>query len=112
MRKERELEKSENWDFTQSEVKQPVKASRVVVSVAFRRDEFALVSEYAERIGKKTSEFIREAAVQKAGGQGGEPLVYGSGSGGTSWWIEQMPTTTRTSGTRLEEPNKTPAMTY
>ncbi|MBI2171753.1 MAG: hypothetical protein HYU30_07010 [Chloroflexi bacterium] len=114
MSKERdlELEKPDNWDFTQPEAREPVKASRVVVSVAFRRDDFALVSTYAERSGKKTSEFIREAAVEKAGGRGVGTLVYGSGSVGMSWWTEQMPAVTRTVGLPLEQSEKALATTY
>ena len=110
--RDRELEKRESWDFTGAEVGHPVKASRVVVSVAFRRYDFALVSEYAERVRKKTSEFIREAAIEKAGGQGAGMLVYVSGSIGTSWWTEQMPAITRTLGLLVEQPEMEPATTY
>lgn len=110
--RDRELEKPETWDFEGAEVGKPVKSSRVVVSVAFRRDDFALVTEYAERIGKKTSEFIRASAIERAGGQGAGVLVYGSGSIGTSWWTEQMPAITRTSGLSVEQPEREPASTY
>ena len=108
---EHELEKAESWDFEQPEVREPVKASRVVVSVAFRRDDFVPVSECAERSGKRISEFIREAAIEKATGRGAGVLVYGSGSTGTLWWIEHMPTITRVFGSSVE-PEKVAATTY
>ncbi|MBI2919437.1 MAG: hypothetical protein HYY01_15800 [Chloroflexi bacterium] len=109
---ERELEKPESWDFEQPEIRGPVKASRVVISVAFRRDDFDQVSKYAERVGKRVSEFIREAAIEKATGRGTGTLVYASGSTGTLWAIEQMPTISRVSGSQVEQPEKEPATTH
>lgn len=99
---ERELEKTESWDFEQSEIREPVNASRVVVSVAFRHDDFVKVSEYAERLGKKISVFIREAAIEKVTGGGAGVLVYGGGSAGTLWGIEYMPSITRVLGLSIE----------
>jgi len=80
-----ELEKLENWDTNQAEVRQPQKPSRVVFSVAFQRDDFDRVSKYAELSGKKTSEFIREAAIEKTMAKG--ELLFKSGSQETSWLI-------------------------
>lgn len=94
----REIENSESWDYERPQMREPVKASRVVVSVAFRREDFAQISVYAERWGKKVSEFIREAAIEKATGQGKGMLVYGGGSSGTSWWLEQLPPLTQVTG--------------
>ena len=108
----RELEKAESWDFEQPEVREPVKASRVVVSVAFRRYDFVPVSECAERLGKKISEFIREAAIEKAKGRGAGTLVYGSGSTGTLWSTEHMPTITRIFGAPVDHPEKVAATTH
>jgi len=104
MRKEheRELEKAEFWDFEQPEVREPVKASRVVVSVAFRRDDFVPVSECAERSGKKISEFIREAAIEKATGRGAWVLIYGGGNAGTLWSAEHVSPITRAFGPSVE----------
>ena len=110
--RDRELEKVETWDFEQPEVREPVRASRVVVSVAFQRDDLVRVSEYAERIGKRTSEFIREAAIEKAISRGTGTLVYGSGSVGSLWWIEQMPAITLAFGSQVEYPEETLATTY
>ena len=36
---DRELENAESWDFDNPEVREPVKSSRVVVSVAFARQD-------------------------------------------------------------------------
>jgi hypothetical protein len=88
-----ELEMAETWDFEQPIVREPVKVSRVVVSVAFRREDFARVSAYAEQVGKKVSEFIREAAIEQAAGQRTSTLVHGSGSAGTTWWADRTPIT-------------------
>lgn len=109
---DRELEKPESWDFSRPEVREPVRASRVIVSVAFRQDDFAQVSEHASRIGKRTSEFIREAAIEKTAGPGVGILLYGGGSMGTLWWTEQMPTITIASGSRVERPEEVRASTY
>jgi len=61
-----ELENADNWDFENAERHSGGKASRVVVSVAFHREDFSRVAERAERTGMKTSEYIREAALEKA----------------------------------------------
>lgn len=61
-----DLEKPDNWDFDNAVEHPPVKGRRAVVSVAFPRDDFQLVSGTAEQLGMKTSEFIRKAAVEKA----------------------------------------------
>ncbi|MBM3942113.1 MAG: hypothetical protein FJ316_04155 [SAR202 cluster bacterium] len=90
---ERELEKPETWDFEHPQVREPAKASRVVVSVAFRREDFMLVSASAEQSGKKVSEFIRKAALEKASGQGAVTFLRGSGSVGTVWWADRTPVT-------------------
>lgn len=114
MSKERdgELEQPENWDFTRPEVREPVKTSRVVVSVAFRRDDFTTVSQYAERIGKRTSEFIREASIEKASRRGVGVHVYWSGSLGTLWSTTQMPADTIAVGSPQERPEEVHASTY
>ena len=83
---EKQLEDEQSWDFDAAVVGVPPKLSRVVCSVAFQRREFDLVAAYAERVGKKTSQFIREAAMEKAaGGPGPAASMYASGSAGTIW---------------------------
>ena len=63
---ERDLENPEHWDYERGEKRPGVKGARAVVSVAFGREDFDRVVACAEHLGKKTSEFIREAAVDKA----------------------------------------------
>jgi hypothetical protein len=82
-----ELEKLETWDTNKVEVKKPAKPARVVFSVAFKRDDFNLISKYAEFCGMKTSRFISEAAIEKATGQG--KLLFRSGSQDASWIISE-----------------------
>lgn len=110
--RDRELENSENWDYQHLVVKKPVNTSRVVVSVAFPHADFALVSTHAERLGKKVSEFIREAAIEKATGQGGASIVHGSGGTGALWYVEQMPTITRVASSLIQEFEKDAAVTH
>lgn len=99
----RDLENPENWDFEQPETRAPVKPSRVVVSVAFQRDDFTMVSEYAERVGKKTSEFIREAAIEKASGKITVKAVFVGGVGpGQLFSRGYLPTFTIASAQQVE----------
>jgi hypothetical protein len=93
--RDEELEREDTWDYEREEVRGPVRATRVVVSVAFRRDDFEPVSQYAERIGKKISEFIREAAIEKAVGEGGRILTFSSGGSVTLWGTQEMLSVTR-----------------
>lgn len=60
-----EPEREGQWDLDAAEARRGVAKPRAVVSVAFARDDFDRVSECAEQQGKKTSEFIREAAMDK-----------------------------------------------
>lgn len=107
-----ELEKPETWDFVHPQVRKPVKASRVVVSVAFHGDDFDRVSVYAESVGKKTSEFIRDAAIEKASGRESGMLLYGSGGTGTLWWTEKLLPITRVSGSPVEHAEPVAATTH
>jgi hypothetical protein len=67
---DRELQNPESWNFGPSERRPGVKNARAVVSVAFARDDFERVAETARRAGKRTSEFIRQAALEKASRHG------------------------------------------
>jgi hypothetical protein len=109
--RELELEKEESWDYERPEVREPVRASRVVVSVAFRRDDFEPVSRYADRIGKKISEFIREAAIERAGGGGGRILMLSGGSGFTFWGPVVMASNTRVFALPITDPDEAVATT-
>lgn len=92
---EKDLENPESWDYDNLETKEPVKSPRVVVSVAFPREDFITVSQCAERLGKKTSEFIREVALEKAKNRGVEITVYDYGSTGSLWFERNLPSSTR-----------------
>ena len=94
-----ELEKLDSWDVQKPEVRPPIKPSRLVVSVSFQRNEFDQISKHAELIGKKTSQFIRDAAIAQTLPQVDFLFSYSfSGSLGTSWLTEQLPTYTAVSG--------------
>lgn len=108
---EHELENSEDWDYRQAEQREPVKSPRVVVSVAFRRSDFMTVSEYAERIGKKTSEFIREAALEKATGPISETLIHSFGNTGSLWSVSDLPSITRVYTMEIERRMDEPVVT-
>ena len=60
-----DLESSANWELAEAEPVRRTKPARAVVSVAFRRDDFEIVSAAAERAEMRTSEFIRTAALEK-----------------------------------------------
>jgi len=89
-----ELERLDTWDVDKAKIKQPVKPSRVVFSVAFKRDDFEHISKHASLLGKKTSQFIRDAAIQKALQQS-EPVLfsYVSFSLDASWFADPQPDT-------------------
>jgi hypothetical protein len=111
-KKESELEKLEAWDSNKAEIRKPQKPSRVVFSVAFKRDDFDRVSKYAELCGKKTSEFIRDAAIEKTLMQENfTSFLFGSGSLGTVWSIDQMTPITMVSGLPVEHPEDIIALT-
>jgi hypothetical protein len=60
------LEASDSWNLEMGQRRPPAQAARAIVSVAFSREAFERVAESAERAGRKVSEFIREAALEKA----------------------------------------------
>ncbi len=63
--KELDLQDESIWDYDKAEIRPASKSNRVVVSVAFARQDFQRVGEYAESVNMKTSEFIRTAALEK-----------------------------------------------
>jgi hypothetical protein len=98
----RDLENSENWDLDNAEKHAGSKSARVVVSVAFRRDDFVHVTQGAERAGMRTSEYIREAALEKAKHEEGMARVGSfSGSLGSSVYTREPLAVTRVSGPRV-----------
>ena len=80
--REDELQNEESWDWDAATSMKPGRKAgkRTVVSVAFNHSDFELVSIFAEQAGKKLSEFIREAAVEKATGEGSSLSAYVTGS--------------------------------
>ena len=100
-----EIEKLDNWDVDKADVKLPVKPSRVVVSVSFQRDDFELVSKHAALLGIKTSQFIRDAVIERTLKQS-SPVLFStcSFSLGASWLTDQMPPITLVSGKQVEHP--------
>ena len=81
-RGDRELEAPGNWDYESAERRSPARPARVVVSVAFPRDDFEQVAKCAEIQGMRTSEFIRVAALDRATAHAG--VTTFSWSGGTA----------------------------
>ena len=75
-----ELQKTEMWNANEVTRYSPVKRPRTVVSVAFPADAMDLVSKKSEQLGMRTSEFIREAAIEKATGGVRTPLITWQGS--------------------------------
>ena len=63
---EEELEREDTWDLEAAKVHKPRSSRRTVVSVGMSSDEFRLIARSAERASMKVSEFIRDAAVEKA----------------------------------------------
>ena len=80
------LESSDTWDLEAATSGRRTKPTRAIVSVAFKREEFELVSESAELVGMRTSEFIRTAALEKARPSGSSVSFYvSSGTAGFSF---------------------------
>ncbi len=65
-RDQQELQNPDNWDFERAHRTSGMRAARAVVSVAFSREDFERVAGCAEQLGMRTSEFIREAALNRA----------------------------------------------
>ena len=63
--KELYLQDESACDYDKAELRPASKSNRVVVSVAFARQDFQRVGEYAKSVNMKTSEFIRIAALDK-----------------------------------------------
>ena len=64
----RALEDPDEWDFEGAECHTPARSGRAVVSVDFSSEDFAAVTEAAHQHGLRMSQFIREAAIEKAAG--------------------------------------------
>lgn len=94
-----ELQEPGNWDFQRAEKRPGVRKPRAVVSVAFSREDFERVSQYAENVGTKTSEFIREAALARVASQGARgTIVLASGGFQSIIYAQELPAVTTVSG--------------
>lgn len=60
------LESAEEWDFDRAERRPAIKNGRAVLSVAFPRPDYDRVTRCADQLHMRTSEFVREAALEKA----------------------------------------------
>jgi hypothetical protein len=102
-----ELQNREEWDFEDGERRPGAKSTRAVVSVAFAREDFERVSACAEQSRKRTSQFIREAALEKVS-RYERPAVLAafSGSLGAALFTPTPPPTTRVSGSSAQLASK------
>src|SRR5881396_2104439 len=80
-----ELQNPENWAFEAAERRPARRGVRAIVSVAFTREDFERVAAAAEQLGKRTSEFIREAALGRVNRQMGSATL--SSSSGPGWVV-------------------------
>jgi hypothetical protein len=64
-----ELEDPTTWDYEGAERRPGVDAPRATIAVTFGSDDLELVERCAERLGMRMSEFIRQAAVERASRQ-------------------------------------------
>ena len=86
---------------------------RAIVSVAFPRADFNRVTQQAAQANKKTSEFIREAALKAAAGNGaGVAFSLTTGSAATIMMSGNVPTTTYAPGTWLHSFDDRDMLTY
>ena len=106
-----DLQNPENWDWDTAERRPGSASARAIVSVAFARQDFDLVSEAAQRSGMKTSEFIRTAALSRAKRRQ-STVVYGmSGSLGSVLLTDRPSSATVVSNNGIEIKAPEPAAT-
>jgi len=67
-----QLQNDDEWDVEAGERQRAPRGNRAIVSVGFKTADFTVVSEAAERRDQPLSQFIREAALGRARGQGAE----------------------------------------
>jgi uncharacterized protein (DUF1778 family) len=64
-----QLQNDDEWDFESAERQRAPRGHRAVVSVGFKTADFTLVAEAARKRDQPLSQFIREAAVDRARGR-------------------------------------------
>ncbi len=109
---ETELRNPKTWDFERARIVKPATPARVVVSVAMNHADFDIIAKQAEIAGKKLSEYIRDAAVEKAGGKACGMAAIGTGSLGAMWASDHMPTYTAVSSGEPSTKEKDDTRTY
>ena len=77
----KDLQDPDNWDFENPIAIPANKKGRAVVSVAFARDDFERVVRTAKREGKRTSEYIRDAALTMAHVPGARAMFFAASGG-------------------------------
>jgi hypothetical protein len=63
----RHLENPDEWDWERAELHEPDPSAGVVASVRFSGREYAQLAKAARQTGLSTLEYIREAALTRAG---------------------------------------------
>jgi hypothetical protein len=70
-----QLQDESEWDWEAAERVRVPRGNRAVVSVGFKSSDFALVAAAARKRDQPLSQFIREAAVDRARGPDGEGMA-------------------------------------
>ncbi len=104
-----EMQDPRNWEFDAERPERPRKA-RAVVSIAFSREDFEEMTEYARKAGVTLSELIRGAALDRI--RRVAPLrVSFSSAGGATAYLGRVPSSTRASaGEQMPTPGSQPAL--
>ena len=81
-KQDKDLANPDDWDYESAERRPGLKnKARVVVSVAFSRDDFNLVTEHAAGAGKPVSTFIRDTVLDHSEGRVVVPAEISGGTG-------------------------------
>jgi hypothetical protein len=82
---------TQEWDLESAEMQPPVRGRRAIVSVGFKPDELSLVAKCARGSRMKLSEFVRNAAIEKAEGKviSGEVQLTGTAAQGQATFLFQ-----------------------
>ncbi len=107
----KELQDPETWESTENDTRAPATSGRAVVSVAFSRSDFELVSETARDAGMKTSAFIRDAAIRRASDTTPVSVVLSVSGGVRNEFSLSQPRGARLTAHYVTEPGQTFALT-
>lgn len=80
-----ELQDPDTWEDDEDPIRPAVKSPRAIVSVAFAREDFENVADFAEQNGMKISEFIRRAALERISPNGRAAVESVTGGVQTSY---------------------------